>query len=545
MSSATAEPNKPKRKKKNKSDKRKRVGKESKLTKLSTWPDPSLGKLKLDFLEDTKDDKELIEKIYDLNRFAVNIEDFLSLNGDVSVYGWQHVMNFALYEKYNFLLPLLKQNLDEEYFKEMVSEETHGLKDFVYVYCTMLTLIMQRIKPQDRPYALLSEFLEWFFNKEAVSMAIAEAIKEFCSTNEAKGFIVHPKGEKPKKTSKPSAKTPSKPPAKTPLNLSAKTPSKPPKRKKGTSATNRSSTAKKKTFSGKIIDFVNKYKATKQGQPLDINTMAQNCFAFKDQIGDARELWTKIFTQKLPQLQKFKIIGTQTTYCQGKTSSEITNKSEQLNEDYILPNDFGIDFMLEDIIKSKEKKEIFKRQTCSENENGVREYKFTLGEYLCVMNGRETEKDKDGKPLEGLYKKNLVWKKEVFSQKYKVNNNFNLYLFAVVVKTKKGDTGHYVVLLNCSDGWVKVDDEKKINIDTKIQSQYKFKKFENPSLMFFRPEAKQTKSKEEVRGIVNPSNQCYINALMQVVAHMSELFVGPVVRGEKTVKPEVSNEMDL
>ena len=197
----------PKRKKKNKSDKRKRGGKESKLTKLSTWPDPSLGKVKLDFSEDTKDDKELIEKIYDLNRFAVSIEDFLSLNGDVSVYGWQHVMNFALYEKYNFLLPLLKQNLDEEYFKEMVSEETHGLKDFVYVYCTMLTLIMQRIKQQDRPEVLLLEFLEWFFNKEAVSMAIAEAIEEFCSTNEAKGFIVHPKGEKPKKTSKPPANT--------------------------------------------------------------------------------------------------------------------------------------------------------------------------------------------------------------------------------------------------------------------------------------------------------------------------------------------------
>lgn len=218
----------PKGKKKNKSDKRKRVGKESKLTKLSTWPDPSLGKVKLDFSEDTKDDKELIEKIYDLNRFAVSIEDFLSLNGDVSVYGWQHVMNFALYEKYNFLLPLLKQNLDEEYFKEMVSEETHGLKDFVYVYCTMLTLIMRKIKPQDRPYALLSEFLEWFFNKEAVSMAIAKAIKEFCSTNEAKGFIVHPKGEKPKKTSKPPAKTSLKPPAKTPSKPSEKTPSKSP-----------------------------------------------------------------------------------------------------------------------------------------------------------------------------------------------------------------------------------------------------------------------------------------------------------------------------
>ena len=192
MSSTSA---KAKRKKKNKSDKKKQVGKDSKLIKLSTWPDPSLQKIKLVYEQDTKDDKELIEKIHELNRFEVSIEDFLSLNGDVSVYGWQHVMNFALYEKYNFLVPLLKENLDEQSFQSLVKEDTHGLKDFVYAYCTILTLIMRKTKPQDLALGLLSDFLNTF--SESIEAEINQAIEDINADAITKGFSVYPKGRPP------------------------------------------------------------------------------------------------------------------------------------------------------------------------------------------------------------------------------------------------------------------------------------------------------------------------------------------------------------
>ena len=173
---------------KKKSKKKRTVTKNSQLKQLSTWPDPSQAKIKLNFVEVINDDKKLIEKINDLNNFAVSVEDFLSLNGDVSVYGWQHVMNFALYEKYNFLLPLLKQNLDNiEMFKELVGEETHGLKDFVYVYCTMLTLILRRLKPENSLYLLLSKFL----NALKLGDALNDTVEEF---EEDKGIIIVPKG---------------------------------------------------------------------------------------------------------------------------------------------------------------------------------------------------------------------------------------------------------------------------------------------------------------------------------------------------------------
>ena len=176
---------------KKKSKKKRTVTKNSQLRQLSTWPDPSQAKIKLNFVEVINDDKKLIEKINDLNNFAVSVEDFLSLNGDVSVYGWQHVMNFALYEKYNFLLPLLKQNLDNiEMFKELVGEETHGLKDFVYVYCTMLTLILRRLKPENSLYLLLSKFL----NALKLGDALNDTVGEF---EEDKKVIIVPKGWRP------------------------------------------------------------------------------------------------------------------------------------------------------------------------------------------------------------------------------------------------------------------------------------------------------------------------------------------------------------
>ena len=142
----------------------------SKLRQLSTWPDSSKQKIKLLYAEATKDDKELLEKIFEWNEFDVQSEDLLSLNGDVSVYGWQHVVNFALFEKYNFLLPLLKEYLTSSARKggledsfDSLRDDQHGLKDFVYVYCTMLTLILRKQEPEEQAIGLVMDALEEVF----------------------------------------------------------------------------------------------------------------------------------------------------------------------------------------------------------------------------------------------------------------------------------------------------------------------------------------------------------------------------------------------
>lgn len=153
----------------------------SQLKILSTWPDSSKRKIKLLYSAQVKegktkkrgvtdDDKELLEKIFEWNEFDVQSEDLLSLNGDVSVYGWQHVVNFALYEKYNFLLPLLKEYLTSSARKggledsfDSLRDDQHGLKDFVYVYCTMLTLILRKQEPEEQAIGLVMDALEEVF----------------------------------------------------------------------------------------------------------------------------------------------------------------------------------------------------------------------------------------------------------------------------------------------------------------------------------------------------------------------------------------------
>ena len=153
----------------------------SQLKELSTWPDSSKRKIKLLYSAQVKDgetkkrgvtddDRELLEKIFEWNEFDVQSEDLLSLNGDVSVYGWQHVVNFALYEKYNFLLPLLKEYLTSSARKggledsfDSLRDDQHGLKDFVYVYCTMLTLILRKQEPEEQAIGLVMDALEEVF----------------------------------------------------------------------------------------------------------------------------------------------------------------------------------------------------------------------------------------------------------------------------------------------------------------------------------------------------------------------------------------------
>lgn len=338
-------------------------------------------------------------------------------------------------------------------------------------------------------------------------MAIAEAINEFCLTDEAKGFIVHPKGEKPKKTSKPPEES---------TNTSAK------KRSSG-SANNRSSTAKKKTFSDKINDFVNEYKAIEQGQDLDIEDISNQCFGYENEAEDAVEgTWQKLVEIKeikdafqFTQITVRKCKNIQTPPYRTDVLTTFENNIEDWNLNRIIEQKkVAIDTDIDDCgDKKKEKK------------NATVHEEFEIKEYLCVVTRIEPNKA-------------ITWNNEIFSQKYNVDNKFNLYLFAVVVKTKIGGTGHYVVLLNCSNGWVKVDDTSIVTIDTK---KYEFQRQDLPYLLFFRSETKQMKSKEAVRGIMNLGQSCYINAVMQVVAHMSELFVGPVLRREETVKREVAD----
>ena len=114
---------------------------------FKVWPDASATPSRVSIKWDAvRPDLELFKKIYELNKCEVNPEDFLTLNGDVSKYGWEHVVNFALYEKYNYFMAYLRNQLNDEIFQNLKNTQ---LKDFVYVYCTMLTLILRSEKPPE------------------------------------------------------------------------------------------------------------------------------------------------------------------------------------------------------------------------------------------------------------------------------------------------------------------------------------------------------------------------------------------------------------
>lgn len=107
------------------------------LASLGTFP--LRGKsVKLDPSVITLADMALLSKMYETTDLSAFPEDFLVLNGDVATYGWQRVLQFAIYEKYNYFLPFLKQSLGSK-FEEL---ESDVLNDFVYVYCTMMTLML-------------------------------------------------------------------------------------------------------------------------------------------------------------------------------------------------------------------------------------------------------------------------------------------------------------------------------------------------------------------------------------------------------------------
>lgn len=174
--------------------------KDKNYTKLSTWPLQDR-KVKLE-LSDLKDEQMLFETMNELNGFNVGIEDFLSLNGDVSVYGWQHVVNFAVFEKYNFLLPLMKMSLAKEHYEQLLGSETRGLKDFVYVYCTMLTLILQKQNPYRRKFGLYEKIIQDALKPSALSDILDEAIKE---VDTKKRWTISRNGAKASAAAKPTA----------------------------------------------------------------------------------------------------------------------------------------------------------------------------------------------------------------------------------------------------------------------------------------------------------------------------------------------------
>ena len=129
----------------------------AKQYRVSAWPAQESQKVKLQYPQDFEADKDLIEFINDMNELMVRKEDFMSLNGDVSVYGWENIVNFALFDKYNFFIPFLKKRLNEANFEDLMKNKC--LDDFVYVYCTMLTLLLHQITPEDNLHLYMKEFI--------------------------------------------------------------------------------------------------------------------------------------------------------------------------------------------------------------------------------------------------------------------------------------------------------------------------------------------------------------------------------------------------
>ena len=112
-----------------------------KTKKLRTFPLAGKASVKLDpAVAISENDMALLQKMYDTTDLITFPEDFLVLNGDVSKYGWQRVLQFAIYEKYNYFIPFLKQKLRPKVFERLLRQNL--LDDFVYVYCTMITLIL-------------------------------------------------------------------------------------------------------------------------------------------------------------------------------------------------------------------------------------------------------------------------------------------------------------------------------------------------------------------------------------------------------------------
>ena len=70
------------------------------------------------------------------------VTDLKNLDAKQPYANWNTIVRFALYEKYNYLMPALHKHLGDLEWKTLM-KDNRALDDFVYVYCTMYTLIFQ------------------------------------------------------------------------------------------------------------------------------------------------------------------------------------------------------------------------------------------------------------------------------------------------------------------------------------------------------------------------------------------------------------------
>ncbi len=82
--------------------------------------------------------KQVVENIETLTA----VTDLKNLDAKQPYANWNTIVRFALYEKYNYLLPALHKHLGDLEWKTLM-KDNRALDDFVYVFCTMYTLIFQ------------------------------------------------------------------------------------------------------------------------------------------------------------------------------------------------------------------------------------------------------------------------------------------------------------------------------------------------------------------------------------------------------------------
>ena len=82
--------------------------------------------------------KQVVENIETLTA----VTDLKNLDAKQPYANWNTIVRFALYEKYNYLMPALHKHLGDLEW-ETLMKDNRALDDFVYVYCTMYTLIFQ------------------------------------------------------------------------------------------------------------------------------------------------------------------------------------------------------------------------------------------------------------------------------------------------------------------------------------------------------------------------------------------------------------------
>ena len=107
---------------------------------LSVFPDPAKARSSLP-MKAFDYDMDLLQEMRTVTDLEAFETDFLTLNGDVSEYGFQRVLQIAVYEKYNYFLPFLKEAMGETAFSKALEEQLFD--DFMYVYSTMLTLLLR------------------------------------------------------------------------------------------------------------------------------------------------------------------------------------------------------------------------------------------------------------------------------------------------------------------------------------------------------------------------------------------------------------------